>query len=237
MGIIVNEKRPAKNDYSDGKTRKWVNMRLIFKAKSTIEFIGDSITDAGRRDPGFQPLGAGYVRNIHDLIQSGYPELKLQIINKGISGDRVTNLKSRWNADVLELDPNWLFIFIGINDVWRYFEGSREEAVGLSEFNSTYRELIQDTQTNTNAQIRLVSPFLAEQDLEEPFRKKLGQYQQTIDDLGQSFGLPVIHLQPAFDWAMLSRPSLYWTTDRVHPTEVGHMLITLTILRACGYSL
>jgi lysophospholipase L1-like esterase len=212
-------------------------MTLIFKAKQNIEFIGDSITDCGRREPAFSPLGDGYVRLIHDLLQAGYPELRLSILNKGISGNTVLDLKSRWRSDVLEINPDWLFIFIGVNDVWRYFEGDREEAVSLPEFTNTYQQLIRGALTNTATNVRLVSPYLAEKDLDNAFRKKLSQYQTVIDDIGESFALPVIHLQPAFDWAILSKPGGFWTVDRVHPTREGHMLIALTILRACGFSL
>lgn len=212
-------------------------MTIIFKSKETIECIGDSITDSGRQSPEGQPLGDGYVRLIHELLQAGYPELQLQILNKGVSGDRVSSLKSRWKPDVIEVNPDWLFIYIGVNDVWRFFEGDREEAVPLKEFENIYRQLINGARTKTKAQIRLVSPFLAEKNQEDPFRKKLGQYQDAIDSLANEFSLPVIHLQPAFDWAMLSKPASYWTSDRVHPTRVGHMLIALTILRTCGYSL
>jgi lysophospholipase L1-like esterase len=212
-------------------------MTLIFKPKETIEFIGDSITDCGRNSPGLQPLGDGFVRQVHDLLQAGYPELQLKIVNKGISGDRVTSLKSRWKTDVINLEPDWLFIYIGVNDAWRFFEGDREEAVPVNEFENFYRQLINGARSNTQAQLRLVSPFLAEKDKQDGFRKKLGQYQEVIDALGEAFGLPVIHLQPAFDWAMLTHPAPYWTSDRVHPTRVGHMLIALTILRACGFSL
>ncbi len=212
-------------------------MTLLFKAKSTIEFIGDSITDCGRLEPDAAPLGHGYVRQIHLLLQAAYPELNLKILNKGISGNRVTDLKERWKKDVLDVQPDWLFIYIGINDVWRYFDGHREEAVTLPLFENTYRQLINGASANTKAQIRLISPFLAEKDLEDPFRKKLMGYQAVVDQMGQSFNLPVIHLQPAFDWAMLSKPSAYWTGDRVHPTEEGHMLIALTILRFCGFRL
>jgi lysophospholipase L1-like esterase len=212
-------------------------MTLLFKAKDTLEFIGDSITDSQREEATHTPLGTGYVRNIHLLLQTGYPELNLSILNKGISGNRVTDLKARWKTDVLSIQPDWLFLYIGINDVWRFFEGEREEAVNLPEFENTYRQLINGARTNTEAAIRLVSPFLAEKDLENPFRKKLTHYQAVIDKLGQEFNLPVIHLQPAFDWAMLSKPASYWTTDRIHPTEEGHMLIALTILRACGFTL
>ena len=210
-------------------------MTLIFKPKETIEFIGDSITDCDRE--AIEPLGNGYVRLINDLLQAGYPELQLRMINKGISGDRVTSLKARWKPDVIKVNPDWLFIYIGVNDVWRFFEGDREEAVTRQDFENIYRQLINGARTNTEAQIRLVCPFLAEKDKEDAFRKRLSQYQNAVDSLGKDFDLPVIHLQPAFDWAMLTQPAAYWTSDRVHPTREGHMLIALTILRACGYSL
>lgn len=212
-------------------------MTLIFKAKQTITFIGDSITDCGRREPLFSPLGDGFVHLIHDLLQAGYPELNLSIVNKGVSGNTVLDLKSRWKADVIDLNPEWLFIYIGINDVWRFFEGNRDEAVQLPEFANTYRQLVKGAKINTDAKIRLVSPFLAEKYLQNSFRKKLNQYQDAIDKLGEEFKLPVVHLQPAFDWAILSKPGSYWTNDRVHPTREGHMLIALTILRTCGFSL
>ena len=210
---------------------------MIFKPKAKIEFIGDSITDCDRQSGAYEPLGCGYVREIDRLLQAGFPELKLTVINRGVSGDRVTNLKARWKSDVLEIAPNDLFIYIGINDCWRLFEGDREEAVDLPEFENTYRQLINGVKASIDSSVRLISPYLAETDPEDAFRKKLAQYQAVIDRLGSSFSVPVVHLQPAFDWAMLSKPADYWTTDRVHPTPEGHMLIALTILRACGYRL
>ncbi|QRN83306.1 SGNH/GDSL hydrolase family protein [Chloroflexota bacterium] len=212
-------------------------MTLIFKAKQTIEFIGDSVTDSGRRDLPFAPLGNGYVCKIQQLLQAGYPELKLSVLNKGVNGDRVTSLKDRWAEDVIAVNPDWLFILIGVNDVWRFFEFDRREAVPLPEFEKVYRECLRETVANTQSQVRLVSPFLAETNHEDPFRAMLSDYQAAIDRLGEEFDLSVIHLQPAFDWAMLSQPADFWTADRVHPTDVGHMLIALTILRACGFRL
>ncbi|MCB2209591.1 SGNH/GDSL hydrolase family protein [bacterium] len=212
-------------------------MTLIFKSRQTIEFIGDSITDCGRREPPHQPLGDGYVRKIHDLLRAGYPELDLSVVNRGISGDRVPDLQTRWQEDAIALNPDWLFIYIGINDVWRFFEFERSEAVPLADFERIYRQLLTDTLSNTQSDVRLISPYLAEKDPDDPFRKKLMDYQTVVDTLGDDFELSVIHLQPAFDWAMLSQPADYWTADRVHPTEVGHTLIALTILRACGFAL
>jgi lysophospholipase L1-like esterase len=212
-------------------------MTLIFKPEETITFIGDSITDCERRTPAFEPLGCGYVYHIHCLLRSVYPDLDLAIINKGISGDRVTDLRNRWQSDVLDINPAWLFIYIGINDVWRFFEGDQNEGVSLGNFSDTYRQLISAVQTKTKAQIQLIAPFLAESDPTDPFRRRLAQYQTAIDELGVHFNLPVICLQPAFDRAMHKQPSTYWTSDRVHPTDEGHMLIALTILRVCKFEL
>lgn len=212
-------------------------MTLIFKPNETIVFIGDSITDCDRRSPAYAPLGWGYVFNIHCLLRSVYPQLDLTIVNKGISGDRITDLRNRWQADVLDNPPDWLFIYIGINDVWRFFEGNPAEGVNLDDFSDTYRQLIKVVLSNTTVNIQLIAPFLAESNSADPFRNRLAQYQDAIDDLGAEFNLPVIRLQPAFDQAMKIKPSRYWTSDRVHPTEEGHMLIALTILNACQFEL
>lgn len=212
-------------------------MTLIFKAKQTIEFIGDSVTDSGRREEPAAPLGNGYVCKIQQLLLAGYPELGLSVLNRGVNGDRVTSLRDRWTEDVIAVNPEWLFILIGVNDVWRFFEFDRHEAVALPEFEKVYRGILKDTLANTQSQVRLVSPFLAEPNPVDPFRAMLTDYQDAIDRLGEEFELPVIHLQPAFDWAMLSQPASFWTADRVHPTDTGHMLIALTILRTCGFRL
>lgn len=212
-------------------------MTLIFKPNETIAFIGDSITDCERRNPAYEPLGRGYVYHIHCLLGSVYPILDLTIINKGISGDRVTNLSDRWQSDVIDLNPDWLFIYIGINDVWRFFEGNPTEGVNLDDFSDTYQQLIKAARSGTKTKIQLIAPFLAVSNPKDPFRSLLVQYQSAIDDLSVHFKLPVIRLQPAFDHAMQTRPGRYWTSDRVHPTEKGHMLIALTILQACEFKL
>ena len=212
-------------------------MTIAFKTHQTIEFIGDSVTDCGCRYPFYKPLGNGYVRYIHHLLQSSYPKMQLKIINKGHSGHRITNLKTRWTQDVVDINPDWLFIFIGINDTYHFILDDLKEDVGVSNFSNIYHQLIDEVLNKTQSHLRLVSPFLAENDLTEPFRKKLFDYQKSIDQLGEKFNIPVIQIQPAFDCAMLSKPFDYWTLDRVHPTEAGHMLIALTILKACGFSL
>jgi lysophospholipase L1-like esterase len=212
-------------------------MALLFQKHSQIMFIGDSITDCDHRNPTFAPLGNGYLREINRLLQSAYPYLDLTLINQGHSGDRITDLQFRWKSDVLELNPDWVFIYIGINDVWRFFEGDPLEGVTLSTFIETYRQLIVDTISTIPARLFLIIPFLGELEPTGSFRSQLTHYQSAIAGLGRDFSIPVIPLQPAFDNAMHAKYPQYWTNDRVHPTEDGHLLIALTILKACGFEL
>ncbi len=64
-----------------------------------ILFTGDSITDCGRARPaGTMPngLGDGYVSQVHSLMSATYPGQQTVILNTGISGNRVTDLETRW---------------------------------------------------------------------------------------------------------------------------------------------
>jgi hypothetical protein len=65
---------------------------LPVKEGETFLFIGDSITDCGRRAPA-TPLGEGYVAYFVDIATSHRPERGIKWINKGIGGDNIGNLK------------------------------------------------------------------------------------------------------------------------------------------------
>ena len=69
----------------------------------TMLFIGDSITDCGRRGAEM-PLGGGYVRLFTELATARFPDRNIAYINKGIGGNRITDLKERWRDDVLFTD-------------------------------------------------------------------------------------------------------------------------------------
>jgi lysophospholipase L1-like esterase len=96
---------------------------LCVENGQTILFIGDSITDCGRRGDA-APLGSGYVRFFSELVMAYYPERDIRYINTGIGGNRITNLKARWEEDALAYKPDWLSIKIGINDLHSHLSGN-----------------------------------------------------------------------------------------------------------------
>src|SRR5690554_5891653 len=97
-------------------------MAISIDRNTRLLFIGDSITDCGRRqDP--EGIGSGYPRLVRDYLSAKDPDNAPVVLNTGISGNRVTCLQERWKTDVLDLKPDVLSIKIGINDVWHSLGG------------------------------------------------------------------------------------------------------------------
>ena len=71
-----------------------------------ILFIGDSITDCGRRDDEPDFLGDGYVRLIAEKLTGR------TILNRGISGNRAIDLRDRWDVDVVAEYPEILTVYV-----------------------------------------------------------------------------------------------------------------------------
>ncbi|MFQ5572399.1 MAG: SGNH/GDSL hydrolase family protein [Rhodothermales bacterium] len=96
-----------------------------FQQGERIVFFGDSITEAG-----VQP--GGYVALINQHLRQAYPDLGIEVIGAGISGNKVPDLLARVERDVLAHAPTLVVIYIGINDVWHWYEfdpEGTEEAV------------------------------------------------------------------------------------------------------------
>ena len=47
-----------------------------------------------------------------------------EFINRGISGNRVTDLFARMKSDIINLKPDYVSILIGVNDVWHEIESN-----------------------------------------------------------------------------------------------------------------
>src|SRR6478736_2724498 len=122
-------------------------MPLRIQPNSKLVMIGDSITDCERARPVgeglFGAIGKGYVGLVDGLLQATRPQQRIRVVNMGIGGNTVRDLDARWQTDVLDQQPDWLSIMIGINDVWRQFDSPLrpEQQVGLEEYETTLREL------------------------------------------------------------------------------------------------
>jgi lysophospholipase L1-like esterase len=209
---------------------------LLLQAKQKIVFIGDSITDSDRQTTA-APYGNGYVSMVRNFLLARFPERDLNVVNKGIGGNTVRDLEKRWEQDVLAEKPDWLSVCIGINDVWRHFEGNTGEAVPVEEYRTTLHRLLKRAKEATGTRIILAEPYIIEPNRNDPMRRLMEVYAATMSGLAQEFGAVVVHTQAAFDETLSHVSSSYWAADRIHPNSPGHALIALAFLRALEFAL
>ncbi len=115
-------------------------MAIRFERDTRLLFVGDSITDCNRReDP--DELGQGYVRLVADHLAAADPSRAPKVLNRGISGDKVPDLERRWQRDVLDLNPDVLSVFIGINDVWHGLVPDRQ-GCSLPDYIAAYQRIL-----------------------------------------------------------------------------------------------
>lgn len=200
----------------------------------TVVFIGDSITDSGRRVEA-PPLGNGYVSLFKDLVDVSHPELRLNVVNKGISGNTIRDLRERWEDDVINLKPKLVSVLIGINDVHRYLGGD----VGLSpeNFRKMYDEVLNLTVKSLDAQILLMAPFyVTRANTLNTFRRLILQalpaYINVVEELSKEYSAFFINLHDEFQRLLNYIEPEALAPDAVHPTRKGHMLIAWKVYEA-----
>ncbi|MBS4195551.1 SGNH/GDSL hydrolase family protein [Lederbergia citri] len=198
------------------------------KDKARILFIGDSITEWGKNeDP--EGLGIGYVRIIHDYLKTAFPSKNLEIINKGIGGNRATDLQDRWEKDVLALTPDYVSVSIGINDVWRQLDNPDMVQVYPDQFEEILTGLLE----KTNAQLILMEPTVIEEDVNSEGNQKLIPYVEIVRKLANKFGAILVPTHQDFIDYLKSGTTYKLTTDGVHMNSAGNMLMARSWLQAC----
>ncbi|SFL47883.1 Lysophospholipase L1 [Salibacterium qingdaonense] len=197
--------------------------------KDRLVLIGDSITENGRLQDS-ESIGQGYVRLIHDYLLTRHPSLQLDILNQGIGGDRVTDLKERWKKDVLELKPDWLSISIGINDVWRQLDRPWIDQVYPEAFEEMYEKLLMQTKEHTNAGLILMEPTIIHEDSSSEGNKLLQPYVKAVQHLAEQFEAVLVPTHQAFLNYLNTKTDTALTTDGVHMNTKGDMLMASTWL-------
>lgn len=197
--------------------------------RKKLLFIGDSITEWGRfQDP--ENLGNNYVRLIHDYLKVSYPNKNFEVINRGISGNRITDLEKRWGEDVVGHNPDILSISIGINDVWRQIDQPQMEQVYPEQFRIIYEKLIVDTKEKTNAKIILLEPTVIEEVVSKKANDMLKPYVEIVRGLAKKYNTAIVPMHDLF-LQYLQKGDYPVTTDGVHMNSAGNMLMALGWLK------
>jgi lysophospholipase L1-like esterase len=211
---------------------------LAIQDGQTVVFIGDSITDCGRRATA-APLGNGYVSMAVALVAAKYPQRGITFINEGIGGDVSTGLRERWDDDLLVHKPDWVSVLIGINDLHRTLRQT-PEAVPPDLYRQAYTQCLQRSVENTSAKLILMDPFYMSRAADphswrSRVLKLLPEYVAVVDDLAGKFGAVHVRLHEMFQRVLAHRPSDFVCPEPVHPNPAGHLMIAHEWLQAVNW--
>jgi lysophospholipase L1-like esterase len=193
-----------------------------------VVFLGDSITQAG--------VGPnGYVTRFKVLLDASQPDLKVEILGAGISGNRVPDLEKRLERDVLSKKPTVVVIYIGINDVWHSQQG---RGTPKDEFEAGLKRIIASIQ-KAGARIVLCTPSVIGEktDGTNPLDKMLEEYSAVSRGIAQETNSQLLDLRRAFlDHLKQSNTENaeknVLTTDGVHLNEAGNRFVAEQMLAA-----
>ena len=195
----------------------------------TFLFQGDSITDAGRDDEnqGLAGLGCGYAFLLASEIENNHKD-KIDFINRGKSGDRITDVYARIKEDIINLKPDYMSILIGVNDVSH--ELTMNCGVSPKKFRMIYGMLIDEIrELLPDIKIVILEPFVlkgtATEKLWKDFDREVRILAEISKQVAEEYETDFIPLQKKFDELSSDGKTEYWSADGIHPTLVGHEVL------------
>jgi len=203
-------------------------MSLKIKDGQRVLFIGDSITDCGRRGDNY-PLGNGYVKIFADKVTARFPELKVEYINRGIGAHVIRDLQNRWYDDAVALKPDWLSILVGINDQHRFLLNA-PEMVTPEQYREIYDALLSAIVPSLVGGVILMEPFyISRDDTGTSWRsrvlKMLPEYIDIVHEMHRKYGTLLIRTHEIFQRQLQYRYPDTFCAEPIHPNQAGHTVI------------
>lgn len=195
-----------------------------------IVFLGDSITDAGRKESPNQ-LGYGYVNIFSEQLNK--QNQQLNIINKGVDGQFTEQIAQSLHPECIFLHPDYVSILVGINDIGLLVASDvseQEKLYMLEDSIRAYHEMLFDLSRETTAKIITLEPFIFPKDgaFEEwiPWQKKMSK---NIRKLARNYGASFVPLQEPLEQKIEELGYDAITTDGMHLTSTGHKILAALV--------
>lgn len=204
----------------------------------TFLFQGDSITDCGRRD-GAAPYGGGYAALFREMTLALYPERDITFINKGIGGNTTKDLKERWDDDTIRVQPDWMSLLIGINDLHRYlFNPDPAIKVSVAEYRDHYDWLLERVTKDTPAKLVLLEPFYISISSCDTNRKLvldlIPEYIQVVHDMAAKYNALLVPMHSVYEAHLVFHDADHFCPEPVHPNRGGHLVMALEMMKVLG---
>jgi len=196
-----------------------------------IIFLGDSITEQG------ESFDNGFI----SLLRQNLSQEEFELVGKGIGGHKVSNLLTRYKADVIDLNPDIVFIYIGINDVWHKYDFGTGSDIDLyerglktiiSDIKSSGSKIVLCTPTvigENTGDFELCNQFKDVETMEK-MNGDLDKFSEVVRKLSNEYETELLDLRKIF-MDYLAENNInndaagILTTDGVHLNEKGNKLI------------
>ena len=137
---------------------------------------------------------------------------------------------------MLSLNPQWVSICIGINDVWRQFDSPAltDQAVDPVEYEENLRTMIEQAKMVAKGVI-VCTPYYMEPNKSDFMRARMQEYVDICERLAEEYGCRFVNFQAVYDKFLQYKHSSLIAWDRVHPNQIGATLMAKEWLSKCGF--
>ncbi len=198
----------------------------------TVVFFGDSITQAAVKPD-------GYIDVLNQELTKKGKSAKYNLVGAGISGNKVPDLQKRLATDVLAKNPDIVFIYIGINDVWHFTHScckDKEGGTPVEQYEAGLKDIIGQIKAS-GAKVILCTPSVIGEkaDGSNAEDAMLEQYAGISRQVARETKVQLCDLRNAFITHLKERNTEnaeqgILTTDRVHLNAAGNQLVARQML-------
>ena len=196
-----------------------------------VLFLGDSITDGTRDYRNYHNMGASYPKYASEAIAKALPDVDFEFINLGIGGNRSDQLFDRLFHDGVELQPDFVSVYIGINDIWHRHH--HHIATTNEQIAANFKAILARLKNETNAKMLVLTPYLLDCDDKEEVRRDLPDIIALEEKILPDYADAYVPLNALFQEALKSQPEPhFYSADGVHPNENGARFIAEHYVKA-----
>ncbi|QGW26726.1 SGNH/GDSL hydrolase family protein [Phnomibacter ginsenosidimutans] len=199
--------------------------------KKKVVFFGDSITQMGVNN-------GGYIWRMQQMLEQKKLSSQYELIGAGIGGNKVYDLYLRMESDVLDKNPDIVFIYIGVNDIWH--KATSQTGTDFDKFGKFYTAIINKLKAK-NIEVILVTPAgIGElKGNANPQDADLNKYSDAIRQLANTHQLKLVDLRAFWQsYNEANNPNNQekgqLSYDRVHLNDTGNQLVAEAMLKALG---
>lgn len=199
----------------------------IQQKKQKVIFFGDSITQAGVNKD-------GYITKMDSMLKVKGKGNTFELVGAGIGGNKVYDLYLRMEEDVLSKNPDIVYIWVGVNDVWH--KESFGTGTDADKFVRFYEAIISKLKAKNIRTILVTPGAIGEKtDFSNQLDGDLNKYSNLIREIAKKTGCELVDLRKEFlaynkEHNTENKESGILTNDRVHLNPVGNEFVAKKML-------